>query len=236
MRFVAAVVLGISLSGGVVLSGAAQSGMPSGPARIQAEAGFELDRPGIAVPRFTIRVHEDGTGSYQAEEVSGPADGGTVHYASAKHIDRAMSMTPATVSKIFKTARELNYFDMNCNSKAKNLANTGKKTLRYTGPDGSGSCVYNYSDSKEVQMLTNVFLSIAYTMDEGRRLEFLHRYDRLGLDAEMTAMEDSVKAGRALELNTIEPVLASIVKDMAVMERVRQRAAKLLEMARNSNL
>jgi hypothetical protein len=73
-------------------------------------------------------------------------------------------------------------------------------------------------------------------MDEGRRLEFLHRYDRLGLDAEMTAMEDSVKAGRALELNTIEPVLASIVKDMAVMERVRQRAAKLLEMARNSNL
>jgi hypothetical protein len=125
---------------------------------------------------------------------------------------------------------------MNCNSKAKNLANTGKKTLSYAGPDGSGSCVYNYSDSREVEMLTNVFLGIAYTMDEGRRLEFLHRYDRLGLDAEMTAMEDSVKMGRALELNTIEPVLTSIAKDTAVMQRVRQQAAKFLETAGNGNM
>jgi hypothetical protein len=233
MRFVAGVVLGVSLA---AAAGAAQSSVPNSTAGTQAEVSFEFDRPGLAVPRFSIRVHEDGTGSYQAEEVSGPADGGTVHYASAKHIDRTMSMTPATVSKIFKTARELNRFDMNCNSKAKNLANTGKKTLSYAGPDGSGSCVYNYSDSREVEMLTSIFLGIAYTMDEGRRLEFLHRYDRLGLDAEMTAMEDSVKMGRALELNTIEPVLTSIAKDTAVMQRVRQQAAKFLETARNNNM
>ena len=33
-----------------------------------------------------------------------------------------------------------------------------------------------------------MFLAIAFTMDEGRKLEFLHRYDRLGLDAEMNSL------------------------------------------------
>ena len=49
-----------------------------------------------------------------------------------------------------------------------------------------GSCVYNYSDNKNVALLTDTFLGIAFTLDEGRKLDFLHRYDRLGLDAEMT--------------------------------------------------
>src|SRR5205823_7571283 len=106
-------------------------------------------------------------------------------------------------------------------SKAKNIADTGKKTLTYTGPDGSGSCTYNYSENKTIDMLTNTFLAIAYTLDEGRRLEFLHRYDRLGLDAEMSLLLQEVGAGRALELGTIAPALAAIVDDTAVIQRVR---------------
>ena len=66
-------------------------------------------------------------------------------------------------------------------------------------------------------------------MDEGRRLEFLHRYDRLGLDAEMISFAQEVEAGRALELGTISPTLAAIADDTAVIQRVRLRAAKMLE-------
>ncbi len=136
-----------------------------------------------------------------------------------------------TVAKIFKAARELKHFDMDCASKAKNIANTGEKTLSYTGADGKGSCVYNYSENKQIKMLTDDFLAIAETMDEGRRLAYLHRYDRLGLDAETIALEQAAAAGRATEFGTIAPVLSSIAGDPAVMERVRLRVAKLLERA-----
>jgi hypothetical protein len=154
-----------------------------------------------------------------------------VRYASAKQIDRTLNLTPVTVAKIFKAARELKHFDMDCASKAKNIANTGEKTLSYAGADGKGSCVYNYSEDKQVRMLTSDFLAIAETLDEGRRLTYLHRYDRLGLDAETIALEQAAAAGRATEFGTIAPVLSSIASDPAVMERVRLRVAKLLERA-----
>jgi hypothetical protein len=148
---------------------------------------------------------------------------------AAQHIDRPVSLTRGTVAKMFKAARASNYFNIECASKAKNIADTGKKTLSYTGSDGSGSCTYNYSEIKTIDTLTDSFLAIAYTMDEGRRLEFLHRYDRLGLDAEMNLLSQEASAGRALELGTIAPALAAIVDDTALIQRVRLRAQKMLE-------
>ncbi len=152
----------------------------------------------------------------------------------AKHVDEAVMLLPGTVTRIFKTARELGDFNLACASKAKNIADTGKKTLSYTGEDGRGVCSYNYTEDKKVAMLTDTFLGIAFTLDEGRRLEFLHRYDRLGLDAEMNLLAREVEAGRALELNTISPTLTAIAGDEAVMERVRLRAAKMLEQGKQS--
>ncbi len=135
---------------------------------------------------------------------------------------------------IFKTARSLNHFNMTCASKAKNIADTGNKTLSYSGPDGRGACTYNFSENKGVMVLTDMFEAIAFTMDTGRRLEFLHRYDRLGLDAEMETLTHEVEQKRALELGTISDTLTSLASDDSVLQRVRIRAEKLLELANNS--
>ena len=108
-----------------------------------------------------------------------------------------MTLTSATAEKIFKTARRSIASTSSVRTKAKNIADTGKKTLSYTGPDGHGSCTYNYSENKSVTQLTEMFLRrLPYTMDEGRKLEFLHRYDRLGLDAEMITL-DQEREGEA---------------------------------------
>ncbi len=194
-----------------------------------AQVSFQFDRPGLAVPHFKLLLHEDGTGTYQADQAEMPATQTSNRGQAAQHIDRPINLTPGTVAKIFKAARSLNHFDVECASKAKNIADTGKKTLSYSGTDGSGSCTYNYSENKTVDMLTSTFLAIANTMDEGRRLEFLHRYDRLGLDAEITTLWEEVQDGRALELGTISPTLTAIVNDADLIQRVRMKAAKMLE-------
>lgn len=234
MKGLAGFLLGAALAGCPALIFAAQTGVQNHAVATKAEVGFQFEREGLSVPRFSLTIHEDGTGSYQAEETEGLSDGGSVRYATAKHIDRTVSLTPATVAKIFKTARELKRFDVDCASKAKNIADTGKKTFSYTGSDGTGSCVYNYSDNKDVQMLTATFLAIVCTLDEGRKLEYLHRYDRLGLDAETITLQEQAAQGRATELGTIEPVLSSIAADMSVMQRVRLRVAKLLEQGKSN--
>jgi hypothetical protein len=205
------------------------------PAVLQGQVSFQFERTGLAVPRYTVEIHEDGTGRYQADEAEAPPNqsSSAVRYVGGKHIDRSMTLSPATVAKIFKMARSLDRFNVACASKAKNIADTGKKTLSYVGADGRGSCVYNYSENKSVGTLTDMFLAIAFTMDEGRRLDFLHRYDRLGLDAEMITLAHEVDEGRAMELGTIARTLDAIAGDTALMQRVRLRAAKLLEQSKD---
>jgi hypothetical protein len=216
---------------------AAQTGTPSADASAskQAEVSFQFDRTGLPVPHYTLKLREDGTGSYQADQAEIAATANSMRGQAAKHVDQSINLSRETVAKIFKEARTLNHFNIECASKAKNIADTGKKTLSYTGSDGSGSCTYNYSENKNVETLTETFLAIAYTIDEGRRLEFLHRYDRLGLDAEMISFAEQVEAGRALELGTISPTLATIADDTALIQRVRLKAQKMLEQVAAEN-
>lgn len=236
MKFYAWVMLGVvvAMSSASVMAG--QPATPTDPpAVLQAEVSFQFERIGLPVPRFTIQVREDGTGRYQADEAAGSSSqlSSAVRYVGEKHIDRSITLSSATVAKIFKAARGLDRFNVACASKAKNIADTGKKTLSYVGADGRGSCTYNYSEIKSVTTLTDTFLAIAFTMDEGRKLDFLHRYDRLGLDAEMTTLMHEMDEGRALELGTIAPSLYAIAGDTALIQRVRLRAAKLLEQTKD---
>jgi hypothetical protein len=220
------------LASGKPLVSQIAASQPASSGASTAEVTFQFERMGVPVPQLTVRVHEDGTGSYQAEQAAKTSNDWPGRGEDAQHIDRPITLSSSTIAKIFKASRELKYFDFPCASKAKNVADTGKKTLSYAGPDGQGACIYNYSDDKNVTLLTNIFQGIAFTLDEGRSLEHLHRYDRLGLDAEMEMLAREVDQGRALELGTIAPTLSSIADDGAVIQRVRLRAMKMLEQSK----
>ena len=74
------------------------------------------------------------------------------------------------------------------------MAFQGWKTFTYTGPQGHGSCTFNYSKDKEMQELGDSMNAVAQTIIEGARLEILLQHDRLGLDEEMEFLTEA--AGR----------------------------------------
>jgi hypothetical protein len=76
---------------------------------------------------------------------------------------------------------------------------------------------------------TATFLAIADTMQRGERLQHELRYDRLGLDAEMESLVDAQKSGSAIEIGNIASILQTLVSDDHVIDRVRRRAARLLQ-------
>jgi len=226
--------LWLSLAPACFAQPAASSAAPpvsAAPAAIATpEVSFQFERIGLPVPKFELVVHEDGTGTYQAQmaPVSSGAGAAMRPASSGPPINRPIRISPSTTETIFKTARALDRFNIECASKAKNIADTGKKTLSYKGADGQGSCLYNYSENKGVTQLTEMFQAIAFTMDEGRKLEFLHRFDRLGLYSEIDTLNHEIAEKRALELGNIAPALKAIIADEDLMQKVRERAAKLL--------
>jgi len=199
------------------------------PDATPARVSFHFERPGLIVPRFTLSINEDGSGSYQAEQVFQPQGAREVSAAASQHIERALTLSKPTVEKIFELTRVLDRFHIPCESNVKNIADTGAKTFTYTGTGGDGSCVFNYSENKSVTALTDIFQGIAYTLDLGRKLDFDHRFDRLGLDEDMANLVDASAQGRALELGTIARTLHSLSVDPDVLARVRLRASTLLE-------
>lgn len=205
------------------------------PAGLQPQVVFTYERLGLSVPKYRFTVHSDGAAVYEGEELPPAVGPGPVGASPAQPFRHQVMISQATADRIFALGRKLDRFNTACASKAKNIADTGTKTLTYTASDGSGSCTYNYSESKEVQAETEIFEGIAETLDEGRQLDHLHRYDRLGLDDAMTLLTQEVSTGRALEVGTIAACLRSIADDADVIQRVRARARTLLAQVPDDN-
>ena len=203
---------------GVAASAAAQAASAA-----QAVVTFTYERKGMDVPAFSLTVGEDGRGHYSATEVSrrGVSE-------EPQTVERDVTISPARVKAVFAAARELKRFDVACAAAMKGVASSGAKTLAYAGPDGAGKCAFDYAEDKRVLMLTSLFQGVVTTLDEGRVLDTEHRFDRLGLDKEISAFADEVKKGYAIEVGNIAPTLKGIAGDVDVIERVRVMAADLL--------
>jgi hypothetical protein len=213
----------------LLLSGATLPAQRSSESETAAEVSFAFERTGLTVPRFTLTVNKNGLGTYSGDQAQ-PVVRGVPAQPATLAFERKFALSSQTTGRIFKLAEELDHFNIACASKAKNVADTGTKTLTYAAPGTTHSCTYNYTENKSVSELTDLFQAIAETMDEGRALDHLHRYDRLGLDAELQSFSREVAEGRAAELGTIALTLRAIAEDADLMQRVRTQARALLAM------
>jgi hypothetical protein len=210
----------VVLAGIAVISGMAAQAQP--PATVT----FHFENPQLQPAKYTITLHEDGTGHFHAEAATSSAD--DIAALPNEGQDRSIQVTAATTERVFAIARAKKFFDIACEGGDAHLAFTGKKELGYQGSDGHGGCTYNYSKDPKIQWLTMEMQGIAATLEEGRRLEIEHEHGRLSLDAELETLEQMAQNGQALELGNIAPELVAIVKDDAVLQRAQKRARHLL--------
>ena len=142
---------------------------------------------------------------------------------------RTFTITGKIRDLIFSLAKAANYFDGDFDYTKHRIANSGAKTLGYTDGTRKFTTTYNWSENPGIQELTNLFQNISSTQEGGRRLLFLQRYDKLGLEAELKALQMLSHDNHLAEVESISPVLRAIIADRAVMHVTRQRAQKLLD-------
>jgi hypothetical protein len=200
-------------------------------AETTAQIRFTYENPKLQPQKYVLTVREDGTGRFQSDG-GGPApkDAETM---AAEPEDRPIHISKELREAMFASARKNKLFAFACEDGAKNIAFQGTKTLEYKGPEGTGSCVYNWSKSSQINKLTEQFEAMAVTMDEGSKLKREYEHGRLSLDAELEFLDQMVRDGQALEVENIAPVLQAIAGDEAVLQRVQRRARALLEGVRN---
>jgi len=198
----------------------------SPPARAAdpATVKFTLDFAGSDPEHYSISVVADGHATYECSaKISADSDERETYQSE-------FTFSDGTRTRIFELAAQAHYFSGKVDSGNRKLAFTGTKKLVYTDGKRSNTAEFNYSPSLHVQQLTAIFQGAAATLDYGRRLVYLHRYQKLALDEELKSMEDQARRGEIAELQAIKPILQQIYDDSSVMNVVRARALRIMEM------
>jgi hypothetical protein len=185
---------------------------------------FSLDFPASDPEHYSIAVTADGQAHYECTaKISADSD-------DRENYQWEFAFSDATRTRIFDLAAQAHYFSGKVDSGNRKLAFTGKKKLVYNDGQHNNSAEYNFSSMAQVQQLTALFQSVAATLDFGRRLVYAHRYQKLALDDELKQMEDSARKGEITELQSVKPILQQIYDDSSVLNVVRARAQRLMEM------
>ena len=199
---------------------------------VWADAGPSLEvdysNPGLTPAHWVLTLHADGSGHFRSERGNAPVD--PSQGFEPADIDRNIQVSAEFASRVFATVHQEKNLSLDCESHMK-VAFQGWKKLTYSGPDGAGSCRFNYSKDKQIQALSESLVAVASTVVEGARLEILLQHDRLGLDKEMDYIMEASGDGRVQQIGAIRPILERLADDPEVMERVRRRAKVLLARA-----
>jgi hypothetical protein len=186
---------------------------------------FTLDFPGANPSHYVIAVGRDGHGSYLSNgRISDDApatDPVPLDFALSDHVR----------DQIFELVQRAHYFSGKVDSGRKNIANTGTKTLAYQDGQHQGQATFNYSTNVPVEQLTTIFQGLSETLEFGRRLSFLHRYQKTALDDDLKRMEELERENSLEDVQTIAPVLKQIADDPSVMNIARARALRLMATA-----
>jgi hypothetical protein len=186
---------------------------------------FTCDFPGSDPSHYAISVSSDGHASYTSDgkltRDSEPSEPFTFEFSPPQ----------ATLTRIFDLTKKAHYFEGTIDSKKKNLASTGEKTLSYTDGQRKTTANYNYSPIPAVEELTSVFQNLAITLEFGRRLEFDHRYQKLAINEELERMSDISSRNELGDVTVIASTLKKIIDDPSVVNTARARAQRLLERA-----
>lgn len=177
---------------------------------------------------YNIRVTSMGAARYLSRNATQPPDANGV-----RDEDYVIEFTVSEPNrrKIFALAEQARFFNGQFDYTKHAIANTGKKTLSYADPDHHFQTTYNWSENPAIDQLTKIFGGISSTIEHGRKLKFLRRFDKLGLEAELKAMEYLAESQDLAEIGIIAPMLESIANDGAIMNIARQRARRLLALA-----
>jgi len=187
---------------------------------------FTFDWPSVEPHRYMISVDSGGNATYQSWTADSMAEPSRADDAYRLKF----TVSPTARDRIFTLARQLKYFNGDFEYHKHPVAHTGDKTLAYADPDQQYETRYNWSENPDIDELTALFEGVSTTLESGRRLEHLHRFDRLGLDEELKNLEHAALEHRAA-LQAIAPILVQIAEDTAVLNIARQRARHILQIA-----
>ena len=100
----------------------------------------------------------------------------------------------------------------------------GKKTLRYENGATRGEAIYNHTELPAAVELTGWFEKLSATQGHVDRIEYLLRFDRLGIVKELLQAEIDLNNDRLLQPTLLLPALNKVLANKSIVNVAHERA------------
>lgn len=180
---------------------------------------YTKDFPHSQPDYFSIHVREDGQAVYR----TAPDDDRPVEFR----------LPPEATQEIFSLARKLHGFGDGLESKRR-VASMGKKTLAYQDGAERYETSFNHTEWPDAVALVSLFERISQTRQHQLRIEYLLRFDKLGIVKELLLLESNLDQQRLLDPEQLLPALERIRSDNRLVQVAQGRAAHLIEKIRSA--
>jgi len=180
----------------------------------EASVGFIKEFPGSEPPYYSITIKAAGEAVYR----TAPDDPKPV----------AFHLAPATAQQFFRLAEKLNRFNGAELESKRKVAKMGTKTFVYQDRAEVHKVSFNHTEVPEALQLMGMFEKLSSTQQHRDRLEYLLRFDKLGIVKELLAVEIDLDGGRLLEPSLLLPILDRIQNNRSLVNVAQQRAATII--------
>lgn len=108
------------------------------------------------------------------------------------------------------------------------VADMGEKTVRFQSGSQSREVVYNYTEDRVMQEITNFFENLCQQERSLFEIDLALKYDRLGIPKKLDELDRNLSARRIVAPERFAPLLERIYQDQSLMNLARKEAKKLL--------
>ena len=185
------------------------AGAEGDPARITYAKEF----PGSQPDYVSIAVQESGQASYRTAPDEQPVE---------------FHLSPESTGEIFAIARKLNLFQSASLESKRKVAQMGKKTFVFESGAERHAASFNHTEDPNAVALNALFEGLARTQWHRERLEYLLRFDRLGLVKELLLVESDLDQRQLVEPALLLPVLEKIRTNRSLVNVAQERAAGII--------
>ena len=197
----------------------AQTDSPAGPEPDSQSAAatktvfFIKEFPGSDPAYYSIALQENGDAQYRTAPGEKPVE---------------FHVSEGSTQQIFSLTQKLSLFKGVQLESGRKVAQMGKKTFAYEGAGERAEVSFNHTENLDGVALLALFERLSATMQHRDRLEYLMRFDRLGVVKELLQLEVDLDGGRLLEPTVLTPLLEKVRTNKALVNVAQERASSIL--------
>ena len=166
---------------------------------------------------YGVELKENGGGEFQFKK------------RNEEPIHLEITLRPSVITTLFSLFSQSDFLNESKDFVSqRKVADMGMKTVRYETGSAKREVIYNYTEDKGLQQISNFFENLCQQERTLFEMDLALKYDRLGIPKKLDELDQNLSDKRIVAPERFIQVLEKIYQDQSLMHLARKEAKNIL--------